>query len=276
MELPNGRIELLDLPIDKVREDELQPRKDFPKAEGDELTESVREHRVKEPITVYRDNDLFILISGARRLRSSIAAGRKTIPARVYERRPEPAELFLHQLLSNIHRVDLNFMEMCDCYEQLMAYRKINATELARLVSKSKTYVSNVLSLATLNLELQGLIRERKVGLATGAMLARMKPEEQLVTLEQLKAGKAVRREELERITPGKEDSRKALRRVLLELPSATMSIHGKSKLAVDDLIGLLQSLIRECKKARSQGLDLTTLACILRDRTLVAQKGGE
>lgn len=259
--------ELVELAIEAICEDPNQVRQDAVADDDSELTESIRDHDVQEPPQVYADGNVYRVFSGGRRVRCAKAAGKKSLLVCVHPSKPDLPQLHLKQLLANAHRVDLNPMELCDSYREQMELRKINATELAQLVSKSKTFISNVLSLANLDAELQLLIRQRKLGLAHGAMLARMKPDEQRLMLERLKAGEPVKRDELEQRSSTSKKNGKPVRRVALETSEATLNIVGKSKLTIPELIAVFQRLIRECKKAKSQGLDLSTLASILRDR---------
>ena len=159
---------------------------------------------------------------------------------------------------------------MCEAYKTLMQLKKINASELAKVVSKSKTYVSNVLSLDKLPAEIKQLVREGRIGLAKGALIARMDPEEQ----QELNV-ESLSREKLERKTSRTKLEGKPVRRVTLDMPAAKMSVVGRAKMSVDELIDMLQSLVRECKRARSQGVDISTLSCILRDRAKLDAEGG-
>lgn len=270
MDVQTKRWQLTELPLELIRVDETQPRIDFPEAERKELTASLTAHGQQEPITVYPQGDGYVVVSGARRRISAEDAGLKKLLAVVLDRQPEPGELYLHQLLANAHRLDLNPLELCAAYQKLMQLLGINATELARTVSKSKTYVSNVLSLDRLPPPIQQLIRERRLGLAKAALIARLPQEEQSKL-----AAESLNRAQLERKTARKKSTGQPVRRVTLELPRATVSMAGRVKLSVDDLIDVLQSLVKECKRARAQGLDVSTLASILRDRATLPSAGG-
>lgn len=274
MEQLRSKWQLVDVPMGRIKLDTGQPRQDFPGAERKELTANLIEHGQKEPITGYWEGDYFIVVSGTRRCISGADAGLEKMLAVVMDHKPEPAELFLHQFLANEHRLNLNPVELCAAYLVLMRLMKINATELAQTVSKSKTYVSNVLSIDGLGAEAKQLIREGRVGLAKAAMLARLSPEEQQLATKKLLGGRLTR-EQLERLSSKNKPNGKAVRRVTLETPVATMSLVSKTKLTIDELLELLQTLVRECKRARSQSLDLSTLSSILRDRAKLNQTGG-
>lgn len=117
-------------------------------------------------------------------------------------------------------------------------------------------------------------MREGKIGLAKGALLARLGEDALLKALDEIEKGN-VSRATLEQKASKKRGTDKPVRRVALELPTATISLIGKSKISVEQLIELLQELVKHCRKARSQGLDLTTLASILRDQAAQPVKEG-
>ena len=275
MEKLTSKWQLVDVEIGRIKLDPHQPRMDFPEQERQELTQNLLENGQKEPITGYWDDGgFFIVISGARRVISAGDAKLKSLAAIALDKKPDPAELYLHQFLANAHRLDLNPVELCNAYKELMQRLQINATELAKTVSKSKTYVSNVLSIDSLPDVIKQLIRERKIGLAKAALLARMTLEEQLRSVDSLVSGQ-LDRQQLESKTRKKKAEDKPVRRVTLETPMATMSMAGKAKMTVDDLLEVLQTLVRECRRARSQNLDLTTLSSILRDHAKINTPGG-
>ncbi len=269
-ELPEW--ELRESLIENITEDKSQPRQDFDAVEDNPLVESVRDNGIIEPPSGYIEGDKIVLMSGTRRFRAAKAAGKKSITVRVAKRKPDQSELYLHQLLANAHRLDLNPMELCVAYMVLMRLMKINASELAKKVSKSKAYVSNVLSLDSLADEIKQLIRNGTIGLVKASMLARMTSEEQEAAVAELTDG-TLSRDKLLRKSSKKKPKGEPVRRITLETPVATLSLVGKAKLSVDELIDLFQSLVRECRKARSQQLDLSTLACILRDRCVADGK---
>lgn len=271
METAVSKPELLEISLELIDEDPSQPRTDFDSVADAELAANVEVHDVIEPPHVYRHLNRYILISGTRRVRALRHAGKTKARVYVFPERPSPADLYLHQLILNSHRLELNPMELCVAYQKIMELRQSNATGIAQLVSKSKTYVSNVLSLSSLPKEFQQLIREKRLGLANAAMLARLKPDAQQQMLEQLRNGTKLQRDQLQDQSTKKPKEK--TKRVTFELPEATLNVNGKAKLGLMELSKLLQSLARECKKAHQQKLDVSTLACILRDRIAATQE---
>lgn len=262
------------LPIERIKPCPKQPRTQFPEAPRAELAANLRTNGQQEPIIVYAKDGCYWIISGGRRYQAAPDAGLTHLRAVILPGEPEPKELLRYQLLCNAHRLDLNPMELCDSYLRLMEGDGLKATELASVVSKSKTYVSNVLSLSTLSPRAQQLIRDGKIGLAKGALLARLGEEALQKALDELENGN-MSRASLEQKASKKRGTDKPVRRVALELPTATISLIGKSKISVEQLIELLQELVKHCRKARSQGLDLSTLASILRDQVTQLEKEG-
>ena len=262
------------LPLERIKPCPKQPRTQFPEASRAELVANLRANGQQEPIIVYAKDGFHWIISGGRRYQAAPDAGLTHLRAVISPVEPEPKELLRYQLLCNAHRLDLNPMELCDSYQRLMEGDGLKATELASVVSKSKTYVSNVLSLASLSPHAQQLVREGRIGLAKGALLARLSEDALQKALDEIENGN-VSRTDLEQKAAKKRGRDKPVRRVALELPTATINLIGKSKISVEQLIELLQELVKHCRKARSQGLDLSTLASILRDQATQPDKGG-
>ncbi len=272
-EQENERTNYARISIDLVDDDPFQPRTAFEEEGLREFAMSVRENDVIEPIHVVRRGNRYGLLNGARRLRACKLAGRKDVPALIVSDSSSEGERLLKQLLSNAHRLDLNPMELCDAYQRLMQTFGINASELALKVAKSKTYVSNVLSLASLSDDAKSLIREGKLDLAKGAQLARVPPEQLDEFLQKARRGE-LKRAELEQAAStrpkrGKREngSRPQTSRVTLEAAKASVNLVCPGKPTLEDVIRTLQELVRSCKRAQGEGLDLSTLASVLRDK---------
>ena len=151
------------IPVDAVRPNRWQPRKTFTAAALAELSQSIREHGLLQPITVWQDADgAFELIAGERRWRACKAAGLKTVEAIVKKDLTDQEKLGL-SLIENIQREDLNAIEQALAYKQLMDEFSVSQTDIAKKLGKSKSAVSNTLRL----LELEEDIRR---GIQSGAI----------------------------------------------------------------------------------------------------------
>lgn len=136
-----------------------QPRKEFRQEDLDELTHSVREFGVLQPIVVRPNADGapgYQLIMGERRLRAARAAGLETIPAVVRETADE--NMLRDALLENLHRADLNALEEASAYQQLLDDFGITQQELADRLGRSRPQVTNTLRLMKLPARLQSQV----------------------------------------------------------------------------------------------------------------------
>jgi ParB family chromosome partitioning protein len=132
--------------VDFIRPNPDQPRKHFDKAAIEELTASVREKGVLQPILVRQDpaqNEHFLIIAGERRWRAAKAAGLEEIPTFV---RPSEDALEV-ALIENVQREDLNPIEEAEAFLRLKEARGFTDEQLAKVVGKSRVSVTESLSL---------------------------------------------------------------------------------------------------------------------------------
>lgn len=139
---------LATLPLAQITPNPHQPRTNFDEDELAELTESVREFGVLQPVVVRKIGDGYELIMGERRLRASKAAGKSDIPAIV--RGTDDGDLLRDALLENLHRADLNPLEEAAAYQQLLDDFGCTKEELARRIHRSRPQISNTLRLLQL------------------------------------------------------------------------------------------------------------------------------
>ncbi|MEV8338152.1 ParB/RepB/Spo0J family partition protein [Leucobacter sp. NPDC077196] len=151
-EVPGARLTRLD--VDDVVPNRAQPRTEFDEEALDELTHSVREFGVFQPIVVRAiepvpvEGARYELIMGERRLRASKRAGLETIPAIV--RTTADEHMLRDALLENLHRAQLNPLEEASAYQQLLADFGITQEQLAERIGRSRPQVSNTIRLLRL------------------------------------------------------------------------------------------------------------------------------
>lgn len=147
------------IPVNSIRPNSRQPRRDFDETALGELAQSIKEHGLIQPITVSQDErGGFEIIAGERRWRACRTAGFKEIDAIVKKGLTEHAKLGL-TLIENIQREDLNAVETALGYRQLMDEFDISQTEIGKKLGKSKSAVSNTLRLLELDEEIQKAIQ---------------------------------------------------------------------------------------------------------------------
>ena len=144
----------LDIPIDEIRRNPRNPRSVFDEDALVELTHSIREFGLLQPIVV-RDvpGGGYELVMGERRWRAAQRAGSTTIPAIV--RRTEDADLLRDALLENIHRANLNPLEEAAAYQQLLEEFDVTQEELASRLGRSRPVISNTIRLLKLPVPVQ-------------------------------------------------------------------------------------------------------------------------
>ena len=157
-----GRSELLDLPVGAIVPNSFQPRRHFDEAQLAELTASVRELGILQPVLVRSGgNGTYELIAGERRWRAAKRAGLQTVPALV--RTASDAVSLEQALVENIHRADLNALEEAAAYQQLIEEFHLSHEEVATRVGRSRSAVSNALRLFQLPPAIQRLVAENQL-----------------------------------------------------------------------------------------------------------------
>jgi len=147
------------IPVDKIRPNHFQPRRNFDDAKLAELSDSIKERGLIQPISVWKDSgdDQYELIAGERRLRAAKLAGLTEIDAIVKKDLDNEQKLAL-SLIENIQREDLNAVDTALAYRQLMEKFDVSQADIARSVHKSRAAVSNTMRLLDLDEDiLQGI-----------------------------------------------------------------------------------------------------------------------
>lgn len=152
---------VLQLAIEEVQPDKLQPRRHFEDAKLDELAASIRAKGVIQPILVRKDGAKYRIIAGERRWRASQRAGLKMIPVLVKEVTERQA--FELALIENIQREDLNPVEEAEAYRRLIDEFQLTQDACAERVGKDRSSVAN-------SLRLLRLPEDVKDSLAEGAL----------------------------------------------------------------------------------------------------------
>ena len=168
-----------EIEIDKIKVNPLQPREDFDEEKLKELSDSIKQNGIIQPVTVKFQNGEYILISGERRLRASKMIGLKKIPAHIYKN-PDPDSMLSNNamlelaLIENIQREDLNPMELSDSYQRLADEYNLTQEQIADKVSKNRSTVANFLRLQKLPVEIKVSLRRNEVTEAHARMLLRI------------------------------------------------------------------------------------------------------
>ncbi len=151
------------LPVDAISPNPRQPRSRLNEEELQELSDSIREHGVIQPIVVTRgrESDSYFLIAGERRWRAARLAGLDTVPAIIREATEQQRVLLA--LIENVQRADLSPLETAEAYRQLSEDFGLAHAEIATRVGKSRTTVTNTLRLLNLPLVAQQALAKRHI-----------------------------------------------------------------------------------------------------------------
>lgn len=148
--------------IDRVRPNPFQPRTDFDQTALEELSRSILEKGVIQPITVRRFDNEYQLISGERRLRASQRGGLSRIPAYIIEVTTD-TELLELALIENIQREELNPIEIASAYQRLIDECKLTQEEVSEKVGKERSTVTNYLRLLKLPEKIKDGLRKNLI-----------------------------------------------------------------------------------------------------------------
>jgi ParB family chromosome partitioning protein len=139
---------VIQIPLNKLRPNPYQPRKNFDQNALQELAASIREHGIIQPIIVRNVLKDYEIIAGERRFRASQLCGLETIPAVVRSYTDE--QVMEIALIENVQREDLNPIEIAAAYQNIMNELAITQEELSVKVGKSRSYIANFLRLLQL------------------------------------------------------------------------------------------------------------------------------
>ena len=160
---------LLEIPVEAVAPNPRQPRTTFEDDALEALAMSIREVGVLQPIVVRKAGNSFELIAGERRLRAAKLAGLATVPAVIRE--SDDAESLREALIENIHREDLNPIELAEAFRELLEELGLKQETLAERLGMSRSHIANTIRLLQLPAEVQQLLGEGRIQAGHGRAL---------------------------------------------------------------------------------------------------------
>ena len=210
----SDNVEIKAKPMDKMTEIKLseiipnptQPRTDFDEEALEELADSIRQLGLIQPITVKREGEKYIIISGERRWRASAKAGLESIPA--YIREVDDTTLHAMALVENIQREDLNAIEISLSMQRLIEECGLTQEALAERLGKKRSTVANYLRLLNLPEEVQFAIKGGLISMGHAKAIASVESKaKQLSLLKRcIKSNLSVRQlEEMVRLSSEKK-----------------------------------------------------------------------
>ena len=175
---------ILELSLKDIRPNPFQPRKIFDEESLLELSESIKNDGLLQPIVVSEDIDGYVLIAGERRLRASKLAKLKTIRAIVLNADDQKMRQFA--LIENIQRDELNAMELAFAYSELIKLHEITHEELSSKIYKSRTHITNTIRLLQLSNKTQKALIEKKITAGHAKVLVGLDEKQQQLAVNSI------------------------------------------------------------------------------------------
>lgn len=195
--------EIQDISVNEIRPNPYQPRKSFNEDALRELSESIKNHGVFQPIIVKKGIRGYDLIAGERRLRASKMAGLDKIPAIVKDFSDD--EMREIALLENIQRENLTAIELAWAYKGIIDNLDIRQEDLALRIGKSRSHITNTLGLLNLPEEVQKMILNGELSMGHARVLSKMEDESKITDLAKKIMSEGLSVHEIEEISKDEE-----------------------------------------------------------------------
>lgn len=171
------------LPIGQIRPNKNQPRRVFDEHELSELADSIKQNGVLQPILVRKVGTDYEIVAGERRYQAAKTAGLKEIPVVIREISDD--DVFKLALIENLQRSDLTPLEEARGYKKLIAEKDMTQEELARVLSKSRSAITNTIRLLDLPSEVQELVDDGRLSAGHARAILAVPSEEGRIRLAQ-------------------------------------------------------------------------------------------
>lgn len=173
--------EVKELDLSDIRPNPYQPRKRFDDKSLRELSDSIKENGVFQPIIVRKSVNGYEIIAGERRYRASKLAKKKTIPAIV--RKFDESQMMEVAVLENLQREDLTPLEEAQAYEMLQKNLGLTQEEVSKRMGKSRPYIANYLRLLTLPSKTKRLLQHGDLSMGQARTLLGLKDKDKIDAL---------------------------------------------------------------------------------------------
>lgn len=220
------------LPIKDIRPNSGQPRKTFREDELAELADSIRQHGVLQPILVRKQGDGYEIVAGERRYQAAKAAGLTEVPVVIREISDD--DVLKLALIENLQRSDLTPLEEARGYRQLIDEKDLTQEELARILSKSRSTITNTLRLLDLPGEVQELVEDGRITAGHARAILAVPSEDGRVALARKVVEEQLSVRQTERLAPLFSVSQDADSRMRAPQPQSFKRAARQMRLALD------------------------------------------
>lgn len=195
--LVKGEKNLVQIKMDKIKPNPYQPRGKFDKHRMEELTLSIKEKGIIQPVVVRRVGDQFELVAGERRFLAAQKLGMEQLPALVMEKLSKEGMLEL-SLIENLQREDLNPIDQAKGYRRLLEECGLSQRQLSERISKDRSSIANTLRILNLPRAIQDLIANGEISEGHARAILSLSGEKEQITLSKhiIRDGLSVRKTE--------------------------------------------------------------------------------
>lgn len=194
--------EIIEIDLSQLRSNPYQPRKIFDEEALKELSESIKEYGVFQPIIVKKSIKGFDIIAGERRVKASKMAGKTTIPAIVRDFTDE--QMMQIALLENLQRENLTAIEEATAYKDIINALSITQDDLAKKLGKSRSHITNMLGLLRLPNSVQDMVLKSEISMGHARVLSKLENNEDITYLAEKVVNNNVSVRELENMVNSK------------------------------------------------------------------------
>lgn len=194
--------EIIEIDLSQLRSNPYQPRKIFDEEALKELSESIKEYGVFQPIIVKKSIKGFDIIAGERRVKASKMAGKTTIPAIVRDFTDE--QMMQIALLENLQRENLTAIEEATAYKDIINALNITQDNLAKKLGKSRSHITNMLGLLRLPNSVQDMVLKSEISMGHARVLSKLENNEDITSLAEKVVNNNVSVRELENMVNSK------------------------------------------------------------------------
>ena len=239
----HGGIQMMD--IYEIEPDYLQPRQYFDRQSLEELTESIKQYGVLQPLIVQKKDGCYQIIAGERRWRAAKDAGLKEIPVIIKEYSDE--ETIEISLIENIQREDLNPIEEAQAYQRLMNEYHLNQEEVALKVGKSRSAIANFLRLLRLEESVQRMVADGSISMGHAKALMSVRDLKKQKELANMVFQRDLSVRQLEKLVymPPKE------KKEISEESDVQTLLYASMEQRMQDILGTKVNVVRGKKKGK-------------------------
>ena len=230
--------------IYQVEPDRSQPRQSFNDESLEELTSSIKQYGVLQPLIVQKKDGFYHIIAGERRWRAAKNAGLDQVPVIIKDYNSE--ETLEISLIENIQREDLSPIEEAKAYKRLMEEYRLKQEEVAEKVGKSRSTIANFLRLLNLEESVQGLVAENRLSAGHAKVLLSVESKERQKELAELILQEDLSVRQLEKLLqPAKKPKRED------ETDPVQNLIYDSIGQRMQDILGTKVSIIQGKRKGK-------------------------